>query len=168
MVKYADYTVLCCFVFPPGFDIPTFLALFEGRQEKGERSLLQSPEAQGVRGGLTVPGEWWETPLPCRRRREQVLKPLPAACCLLLFQEADGFLLSLESFPPGRDWACWEAPGNLETKTGEASAGNTTKRYTRALPGRVASQMCPHKYSPTSSPLLMQNRGRAAFRQLLR
>lgn len=56
MVKYADYTVLCCFVFPPGFDIPTFLALFEGRQEKGERSVLQPPEAQGVPGGAHSAG----------------------------------------------------------------------------------------------------------------
>lgn len=33
MVKYADDTVLCCFVFPLGFAIPTLLALFEGRKD---------------------------------------------------------------------------------------------------------------------------------------
>lgn len=60
MVKYTDYTVLCCFVFPLGFAIPTLLALFEGREEReGGRSLLHLPEAQGVPGRLAELGEQW-------------------------------------------------------------------------------------------------------------
>lgn len=162
MVKYADYTVLCCFVFPLGFAIPTFLALLEGREER-EKGLCCSPlrhrEAFGAGGAVG-------NSITHRRMREKVLKPIPAACCLLLFQEAGEFLFSIESFPRGKDRAHWEAPGNLETKPGEASAGNKTKPYARALPGRAASQMSPRGYSPTRSPFLLQNRGGIAFRQL--
>lgn len=46
--------------------------------------------------------------------------------------------------------------------------GNKTKPYRKAIPGRVVSQRSLHRYSPTSSHLLVQNRGRIAFRQLLR
>lgn len=46
--------------------------------------------------------------------------------------------------------------------------GNKTKPYRRAIAGRVVSQRSLHGYSPTSSPFLMQIRGRIAFRQVLR
>lgn len=59
MVKYTDYTVLCCFVFPLGFAVSTLLALFEGRQEREEglycipRGTRHTREA-GRAGGAVV------------------------------------------------------------------------------------------------------------------
>lgn len=51
MVKYTDYTVLCCFVFPLGFAIPTLLALLERREER-EKSLCCIPlRPKGCQGG---------------------------------------------------------------------------------------------------------------------
>lgn len=63
--------------------------------------------------------EWWEFHHPAGGRGgggKRSQKFIPAGCCVLLFQETDGFLLSMESFPHGKDWAYWEAPGNLESK----------------------------------------------------
>lgn len=42
MVKYADYTVLCCFVFTLGFAILTLLATFEGRKQR-DKGLCCTP-----------------------------------------------------------------------------------------------------------------------------
>lgn len=45
MVKYADYTVLCCFVFTLGFaipTIPTLLAMSEGRKQR-DKGLCCTP-----------------------------------------------------------------------------------------------------------------------------
>lgn len=113
MVKYTDYTVLCCFVFPLGFAVSTLLALFEGRQEReeglcciprGTRHTREAGRAGGAVANSITLQEVGQVP------------QTSAACCVLLFWEADGFLLSRENFPHGRDWACWEAPGNLEGK----------------------------------------------------
>ena len=127
MVKYADYMVLCCFVFPLGFAIPTLLALFEGREER-EKGLCCSPlRHKGCQGGLQCWGSSAQLHYPAGGggdKRSQ--KPLPAAHCILLFQEADGFLLRMESFPHGKDWAHCEAPGNLEAKIGEAREQDKT------------------------------------------
>lgn len=165
MVKYADYMVLCCFVFPLGFAVPTLLALFGGKEEREKGLCCSSLRHKGCQGGLQCWGSDGKLHYPAGGgggKRSQ--KPLPAASCFSRKQMC--FSLVWRSFPYGKDWAHWVAPGNLEAKTGEAR--EQTKPYRRAVPGRVASQRSLHGYSPTSSPLLMENRGRIAFGQLLR
>jgi len=117
MVSDADYTVLCCFVFPLGFAIPTLLAWSEG-----ERACCGLLRHTGCQEGWQCRGSGGKLRYPARGGEGGIRSPnpLPAACCILLFWEADGFLLVMENFPHGKYWAHWEAPGNLEAKTGEA------------------------------------------------
>lgn len=84
MVKYTDYTVLCCFVFPLGFAIPTLLALFEGREEREEGLCFISLRHRGCQGGW----QSWGSSGKLHHRAgsgKRFPKPLPAACCVLLF-----------------------------------------------------------------------------------
>lgn len=88
MVEYTDYTVLCCFVFPLAFAIPTLLALFVGREER-EKGLCCIPLRQkGCQGGWGSSGKL----LHPAGSGEKSPKPLPAACSVLLFWETDGFI----------------------------------------------------------------------------
>lgn len=159
MVKYTDYTVLCCFVFPLGFPIPTLLARFEGREER-EKALCCIPlRHKECQGGCRAGGAMVNS----ITLQEVGKGPQTSPSSVLLFWEADGFLLSLESFPHGKDWAHWEASGNLEASE-LMKPRSKTKPYRRALAGRITFLRSSHG----DSPVLRQNRGRIDFRQLLR
>lgn len=105
--------------FPLALLFPLSLHCLRGGK-RGRKVSVASPEAQGTPGRLAELGEQWQTLSPCRKWGK--VPQTSAACCVLLFWEADGFLLSRESFPHGRDWACWEAPGNLEGKMVEQNS----------------------------------------------
>lgn len=144
MVKYTDYTVLCCFVFPLGFAIPTLLALFEGREEREKGLCCILLKHKGCQGGWGSSGKLHH--LAESGEKSPKTSPSCMLCPAFLGSRWIYFSLLWRAYLMGKTGHTGRLLGIWKPKL--VKPRSNTKSYRRATAGRITFQRSSHGDSP--------------------